>query len=117
MNILAIGIEAGHSITFELRVKPKVAISDGTIALGNIDTAALGITRMGGTQRLTAWCDGGQNVVMIYITTDGELRTCDIIPESSMAAGNLIEVTFTETFVPDYMVDSACNKFYWKRTA
>lgn len=107
----------GHTITFELRVKPKVAINDRTIALGNIDTAALGITRMGGTQRLTALCDGGQNVVMIYITTDGELRTCDIIPESSMAAGNPIEVTFTETFQPNYMLDSACDKFYWKRTA
>ena len=31
--------------------------------------------------------------------------------------GTKCVVEFTETTMPNYMLDSACDKFYWKRTA
>lgn len=116
MDILVFGIEAGHSITFEIQITPKVKLTDSTLKMGNIDLAAVGISRMGGTQRVVAFSDGGNGVIMMDIDTDGELNTYDTIP-NDINANNRFFVTFTETFVPNYMLDSACDKFYWKRTA
>ena len=55
---------------------------------------------------------------MFYIpAADGELQTVDIVGADSLPSGNSTVFTLTTSINYTQMLDSACNKFYWKRTA
>lgn len=108
---------SGHTINLEIQITPKVKLADSMIVLGNFDFATLGITKLNHTIRLLLASDGGQGIVMgeiIYNT--GEFRSFDTIPSDISANNNCyINLSFSNYYTQ--MLDSACNKFYWKRTA
>lgn len=106
---------AGHTITFELRLNNKVNLTDTTLELGTIDLEKLGVTSLDGTQRIVGYADGGNCCIMFNITQYGVVQSVDIIPESSMSSNSLC-VTFTSTITKERMLDSACDKFYWRKT-
>lgn len=108
---------SGHTINLEIQITPKVKLADSMIVLGNFDFATLGITKLNHTIRLLLASDGGQGIVMgeiIYNT--GEFRSFDTIP-SDISANNNCYITLSFSNYYTQMLDSACNKFYWKRTA
>ena len=54
---------------------------------------------------------------MGYINSDkGTLDAVDIVGADSLS-GTSIYFDFTETITHNYMSNSSCNKFYWKRKA
>lgn len=108
---------AGHNITFELNFTPKKDVEDSTLEMGTIDCDKLGITRFTSTYRIMGYTDGGNCGVMLDVTTAGVVTTRDIIPDPYVSSGQNIVATFSATIHKDYMIDSACDKFYWKRTA
>lgn len=102
----------------------SATLTDTTTTLLTIDPASCGATRFGYTTRYyTAFSDVGNTVVTYGLTVDGVLSARDVIVRGSSSAS----VTFSETinnfqiivtqYATDYMLDSFCDKFYFKRTA
>ena len=85
--------------------------------MGTIALSTLGITRFTNTHRILGHSDGGNSAAFINVSTAGTVNTVDVIPDPYISAGQTIVATFTATIGKDHMVDSSCDKFYWKRTA
>lgn len=115
-------VRNGNNIDIRLMVKNNVELSDDSVALGNILFEELGFTQMyyslyshlGGT-------DGGDAVVQSSLMYDtGAVTAVDVVHKNSgsnVSANSEIYFEFSFTVPMEYMIDSACDKFYWKRTA
>lgn len=115
-------VRNGNSIDIRLMVKNNVELSDDKIILGNILFENLGFSQLyyslyshlGGT-------DGGNAVVQSTLMYDtGEVSSNDVIHKSNasnVATNSEIYFEFSFTIPMEYMLDNACDKFYWKRTS
>lgn len=113
-NYLTMG---GHNITIEVGITTKVSITDTELQFGTFNLANIGIKAFNNNLDFVGFTDAGNCAVFMTITTAGVLKSVDIIPDASVAAGRWIDGHATFTISPDNMLDSACNKFYWKKTA
>ena len=108
---------SGHSIDLEFTFTPSVEITDSTLVLGNLKLATLGVSRFNHTMRPIGSSDASNVAILFYINaTSGEVQTLDIFGANSSPAGNSCYFFTSMNVAYDYMLDSACNKFYWKRT-
>lgn len=108
----------GHSLTGRLDFAPSVDLEDSNVNIGTINFAGIGITRLGCTLQILGYSDAGNCAFMGQVLYDsGIVRVVDILPDPYIASGKACNLTFTATLSHTYMLDSACNKFYWKRTA
>lgn len=115
-------IRSGHSIQMRLRFTPAMSpISDATTIIGTINLANIGVTRL--TQGINAGVGGsdGGNCTFLYDVnfSTGEVSVIDVFTRaggSSINAGQCF-FQFSMNFQKSYMLDSACDKFFWKRTA
>lgn len=67
-----------------------------------------------------AYSDGGDGVVFCQLNgTSGVLATVDRVTKTNVniPAGQNFSVVFVQSVRSNLMLDSACDKFYWKRTA
>ena len=66
-------------------------------------------------------CDGANAIGMFNLTSNGELTSIDFNPKAdgsaSIAAGSTIFVDVTIPVMGTNMINSFCNKFYWKRVS
>lgn len=108
--------KSGHSINLEISYKNKVATGDAILEIGTIDFEALGITRLANRIYNCGYSDTGNSIIMFVIApTNGVLQVVDIVGEASNSANNSYNFFTCETIPFNYMLDSACDKFYWKR--
>ena len=113
----------GHTINIRLSIKPKVTLGDSTVALGNFQFSALGITGLNATAYLLGASDGGGGICEATLNYEsGLLNHLDTVHRS----GSNTTITSTEYDVIYHfdiqatqgtMLDSFCNQFIWKRTA
>jgi hypothetical protein len=65
--------------------------------------------------------DGGNGIIMTALESDGNLITVDVVEKgdasTTIPIGSNCFVEFTHEISTEHMLDSACNKFYWRRTA
>lgn len=109
---------SGHSLDFEFTLTSSVALTDEAITLGTLDYSAIGVERLNHTLRVVGSSDGANSMFILYINpTTGEVQSIDSIGETTVAAGNSCYAFFSMNINPDFMLDSACNKFYWKRVS
>jgi hypothetical protein len=110
-----------HSINMRLMITPTVDLSDTTMVLGSFVLENYGITRLHYTEfQGTAHSDGGQCVVNYTMDMSGNFSINDILNidgTHTMEAGETFYANIQEEIPHNYMLDSACDKFYWKRTA
>lgn len=107
---------AGHTITVNFGITNKVQIKDADLVFFTLNFATLGITRFSVNSDITAYTDGGGCIVMMHAHySNGNVYSSDILPDSYVAADRWIEGSFVVTIPYQYMLDSACNKFYWRR--
>lgn len=108
----------GHSIDLEFTFTPAVDITDSTLVLGNLEFSVLGVSRLNQTMRPIGSSDGSNVAILFYIhPLSGEVQILDIFGENSASAGNSCYFFTSMSVNYNYMLDSACDKFYWKRTA
>lgn len=108
----------GHSIDLEFTFTPAVDITDSTLVLGNLEFSVLGVSRLNQTMRPIGSSDGSNVAILFYIhPSSGEVQILDIFGENSASAGNSCYFFTSMSVNYNYMLDSACGKFYWKRTA
>lgn len=122
-NCTAVGtfswIRAGHTINIAVRFTNKVQIATSALTMFTINLNELGISRFWGTYRAVGWTDVGGCAFFYGVNaTSGVFSTTNVIPDNYISAGrtdNSANIEFTVT--PALMLDSACDKFYWERTA
>jgi hypothetical protein len=65
-------------------------------------------------------CDSAHALILMDIDSAGRIRTLDVVvrgTSTSIASGRVITFNVTVPCQASDMVDSYCNKFYWRRTA
>lgn len=121
-------VRIGHSISIKLyaAIPSTAKLSDTASTLGVFNCEKLGISKFPCTRNFpVGYSDGGNAMVMGYMYgvsasdasySAGQLDVVDIVGADSIS-GTTIYFDFTEIINQDVMLDSACDKFYWKRIA
>ena len=110
-------MRGGHSISFEIQFDTSVKIQDTELQMGSYNLSTVGVNSLYCNYSFLLWGDEAQSIAMTKLTYDGKIKTSDQIPDGYIAASRWLEGTVTVTLRHTNMLDSACNKFYWKRTA
>lgn len=114
-----VAIRSPRHLFFRLVVVPKVAITDATIEFGTLNLSALGYN--GSLQTYcTGYSDGGNGIAQMAITATGVVQSLDVLAKAdngTIPAGQTINISAEIPITVANMLNSACDKFYWKRTA
>ena len=114
---------ANHSIYTKIFFVNKVALTDTAYHIGTVNLSQLGVASLTHKKYSNGFSDGGDGIIMTILDSDGKLETVDVVGETGGSASTTIPigencfVEFTHEISTANMLDSACNKFYWKRTA
>ena len=117
-------MRSGHSMRLKYELVNKVAITDGTYHMLDTNFTALGLIDAdlyytydclhGGT-------DGGNATGIFKLYSNGKLDSIDFNPKSddkaNIPAGSTIFIDLTTVVLGTNMINSFCNKFYWKRVS
>ena len=109
-----------HTITIRLTLTTAIALSGTNKTMGTFTPSALGLvdTNIMYTQYINGTSEG-QGSTMAYLNYLGKLEHMDFFPKtsgSSLTAGSTVYYEWTFTVPQSAMLDSACDKFYFKRT-
>jgi hypothetical protein len=111
----------GHMAHFRLFLLTAAAASDTELPLGVLDVSACGLVGIPyGILGDVTISDGGGCTVGWKLTTDGTLSIIDVLNVDgthSMPSGQTFYLNFTYVLNGTQLLDEACDKFYWKRTA
>lgn len=108
----------GHSLYTRFRFVNSSSISDNEFNIGTLELGALGVSNLSFSKYQNGHTDGGNGMFMAQLSDTGELKSVDVIGKTSSAtisSGNTCYVEFTHIISMSSMLDSACNKFYWKK--
>ena len=106
----------GHTITFDFRFTNKVQLTDSTVEIGTVKKEVIGMEdNFYFTTHASGWTDGGQCHLMAQLDAGGTFKIVDITPDSYVATGSSNYVSLVIVAAGSRKLDSACNKFYWKR--
>lgn len=116
-NVTAAFSRSGHTIILNLAFTTNTELTDTTVLLGTINYAEIGVSRLTSNTRDVGFSDPGNSVLMLYVHySSGELSCIDVVGSSSVAQDLTCYATIPFQLVSNYMLDSACDKFYWKKT-
>lgn len=122
-NTTAVGsfvfMRSDKMVSVRMRINPKVAVSDSTVIFCTLDRAAMGMSNMYQIYT-TGFSDGGNALLELAITANGEVESLDVFPKTdggTLPAGQQFDLYFNYAVNPSHMLDSACDRFYWRRTA
>lgn len=112
---------SSKTIRIRLNMRSATTLNDTTKVLLTIDWEKLGLTRLtSGYIQYVGASDGGNAIFICSIDyADGDVSVLEVIGKTT---NEIIEdkeliVDFTFNCYTAYMLDSACDKFYWKRVA
>lgn len=113
-------VRQGHTVMIRTEFVPKVVLNDSTHDMLTFKTSTFGAKESDFYfQRcFVGQTDGGNGFLNIYLMENGTLSVRDVMSKSengTIAAGQNCMVTIVWEMPWDYMDDSYCNKFYWKR--
>lgn len=113
---------SAHEIMLRINMDTVTGIGDPQTELCKLNLSALGVTQFGiGDQNTTVLSDTG-NVLLTVVSHNTGIIECG----DAFVMGDPISHTYTGALSPfdlivpiasSYMLDSACNRFIWKRTA
>lgn len=111
----------GHSIYCRLTFVNSAELNDTTVNIGTINLASLGVSDLSYSKYPVGQSDGGGAILMMFVNNSTGLVTVnDVIDKggsNKVSSGATCYVEWTNTVDTDGMLNSACDKFYWKRTA
>ena len=109
---------SNSAIDMRLWFVNKVAWGDTELEVGSFNFENLGITGFPQVMHELGSSDGANCVVNFSISTDGIITSLDAFAETSAAKASSIFLPIHFSSIPhELMLDSACDKFYWKRIA
>lgn len=112
----------GHDIKIRFNFSNNIALSDSPINLGSFDFAGLGIIELPfSLYYLSGLTDDGNGVFIALVDyATGNLEVRDVVTKTSggtIPSGSSCYLLFEFTTTYDMMIDSFCDKFYWKRVS
>ena len=113
-------IRSGHSIFIRVYLTTKVDLWDTTTTLASLNLPALGLNSLTYTGAGGVYAsDAGNGIIMANISDTGVIAFTDCITKSgsALAEGSSPRISVDRTTIATNMIDSFCDKFYWKRTA
>lgn len=111
---------SGHSIyirfTFTTDQPIYPPYTSSNIILGTLNMKKLGINGLCFAKHATGGCKNG--MIRLFMWDNDKFSIASVVsPTGEIPENTRCVVEFTETTIPSYMENSACNKFYWKRTS
>lgn len=111
----------GHNLTFSGTATSAVSISNTNLEVLTQTLSSNG-SSYGSSDNITfiGQCDSANAIVLMDIDGDGRMRTLNVVVRgtgTSIASGSVISFNVTIPCSAGDLVDSFCDKFYWKRTA
>lgn len=111
----------GHTICFRIYFTTLVEFADTQLDMGTLNFSALGIKGLSYQQsQIVMGSDGGNGLFIINVSDGGNINCVDVIPKgtaTTMDSGSTPRLYYQQTIPAVNMLESACNKFYWQRTA
>lgn len=112
-------VRSGHNLYVRQIVTVNKILNDESCELGSFNLSNLGIVSLGMTlYRLLAYNDTS-NAGIVYNVgySNGTVTQVDVFNKTSISSGNSYYLMFNITLAEYLMIDSYCDKFYWKRVA
>lgn len=108
-----------NTIRIRLALAVNTTLSDTGMSLGSLKWDVVGITGLHAALiEHLAFRDGANGgIVYSVFQESGEIQQLDVLDVDSIASGSTFFLDFTFVVGYDRMLDSVCDKFYWKRTA
>lgn len=115
-------VREDNIIQIRISLTNKVELADSEIQLGVVNLDKLGVSRFTYTMNQTGHLsDGGNGLVNATLSNDtGALTSLDVICKgtaTSIPANSTIIFNYIINMYSNYMLDSACSRFIWKRTS
>ena len=111
----------GHSLQIRVNLHNKVALTDSAVDLGNFNYDELGITTMPfGLYYELGTTDDGNGIFLFCVDyKSGNIESREVLSknDNSIAVDSSCYLLFEFVVTQSRMIDSFCDKFYWKRTA
>lgn len=111
-------IRSGHSIFIRAYLTTKIDLGDATTTLASLNLPALGLNSLAYTGAGGVYAsDAGNGIIMANISDTGVIAFVDCIVRSgsALAEGSSPRISVDRTTKATNMIDSFCDKFYWKR--
>lgn len=111
---------SGNTMWLKFALKTLVAAAETNLTFGTLKLSALGVSNIASTTWHTFPFCGENGIVLCSLTAAGKLTTVDVVIKgsgTSVAAASTIYGQYTLVLRAEDMIDSFCDKFYWKRTA
>ena len=107
----------GHTIQIRLNFQNKVELADTNVELGTFNFESLGVTSFPySLYNVIGATDGGNAVLtMIVNYSTGILTHAE--STSDVSVNSSCYLLFAVELTAGRMIDTFCDKFYWKRTA
>jgi len=111
-----------QNVFIRISIKTKVALSDTSYSLGTFNFPSFGVntTSDAVTHYFTGFGESANGMCMGYVGSSGDLQITDVVTRTSsgtIAAGTEMKFCIHLMIPYSYMLDSFCDKFYWRRTA
>lgn len=113
---------AGHDLIFSGTATAATTISNTNLEMltQTMSTNGSAYGAMQDNITFVGQCDNAHALILMDIDENGRIRTLDVVvrgTSTSIASGSVISFNVTVPCSGGDMVDSFCNKFFWKRTA
>lgn len=106
------------SIRIRLGVTINTAMTDTGIDIGTFNFDKVGVTNIPmGFHSLLSYSDGANGGIMYRVSYDGKVIQDDVVDATTVPSGNTFYLDIMFNLTPNVMLNSVCDKFYWKRTA
>lgn len=118
---------SGHTIQVTMRAKSStLPLDEDGKYLGTFNLTPLGLSSIVDRIYLTGWSESGNGIIMLQVYHSGagspanRLLESDIVTKTAdgtIPAGSECLITVIFHVTKDAMLDSACDKFYFKKTS
>ena len=113
----------GNTLYIRITLVNKVKITDSSLSMLTLNLNKIGVSQFAWSRsQILGGSDGGEGIVNASLNyKSGEFSTQDVCLNND--GGTEMEIEKTTVFhitipvIYTFMLDSACDKFYWKRTA
>lgn len=109
-------VRNGHQITLQGYLVCNKEILDAKVVFGKYNLTKLGVSAFFSNRNvISGYSDSGKAIVLLEIDSTGEIFSTDVVGSTGLNSGEsfLYQTTLTVPF--ENMLDSACDRFYWKR--
>ena len=112
-------LRSGGTIRLRLGITVNTSMTDTGMELGKLNFEKIGVSGIAlSFVAITTYSDGANGGIVCNIDyATGVINQTDVFDLSTIETGNTFYLDLTLTTPKDIMLNSFCDKFYWKRTA